>query len=83
MDEACAEHLHVHAHGIHPADSLADIAHTTKHELGARPDALAHLVGDTGIGRQFGEDIVLRCELVHLRHDHVGVKIDHSPAGMA
>ena len=76
MHQACAQHLDVDPHRIHLGDALAEVAHPAKHGLRPVLDLTAHLVGDAGIGRKLGEDVVLGRLRVDFGHDDVGVDID-------
>ena len=80
MDEACAQHLHVHAHRVHFRDAVGDVAHPGQHRAGAALDLASHLVGDAGVGGQLGKNIVLGRDRIDLGHDDVGVEIDRARA---
>jgi len=77
MDEACAQHLHVHAHRVHLCDALGDVAHPGQNCAGTALDLVSHFVGDPWVNRQFGKNIVLGRYRIDLGHDDVGVEIDH------
>ena len=81
MHQARAQHLDVDPHRIHLRKTLGEVAHPAEHQAGALLDLAAHLVGDTGIARQLGKDVVLRGDGIDLGHDDVGMDIDGGRAG--
>ncbi len=80
MHQARAQDLNVDPHRIHVGEAPRDIAHPIQHQHRAIRDCGSHLLRDTGVARQLGENIVLGCHRIDLRNDDMSVEIDRARA---